>query len=401
RHEYADFELDGEVDNYAGYLTALRDHFVSQPLVVLETGVPSSIGSAHRGPLGRDQGGHTEVEAMTIMRDLVDIAERVDVAGAFLFEWADEWFKLTWNTRDLERPADRRPLWHNAMTNESYFGLLAVEPGGEGRVVTIDGSGDGFNRDNSQVIHEGAAPITEVRAIHDAERLFLRVLTRGEPWQSTEGLTVTFDAVDGGGGALPDTATDVPAADVALRLADGEAHLLRRASLDPNLHVYGRAHGELEFDERDLAPGSGVWEPVRQVVNRPLTVPTTGEAQPIEWHDLNPLRRGTTDPTSPDFDPHATWAAGDGVIELALPWGMLGFADPSSRQFLVPADTAGEFDTETVERLGISVVVGDGPRLDTAGYAWEQWQSVAWHERPKRGLGELVADLRSRAVPAG
>ena len=30
--------------------------------MITEFGVPSSMGSAHTGPLGRDQGGHTEQE---------------------------------------------------------------------------------------------------------------------------------------------------------------------------------------------------------------------------------------------------------------------------------------------------------------------------------------------------
>ena len=45
------------------------------------------------------------------------------------FEWTDEWFKRTWNTQDLAQPVDRRPLWHNVLTNETQFGVIAAEPG--------------------------------------------------------------------------------------------------------------------------------------------------------------------------------------------------------------------------------------------------------------------------------
>ena len=41
------------------------------PLLVTEFGVPSSLGSAHHGPLGRDQGDHTEQEAMRMDADLM------------------------------------------------------------------------------------------------------------------------------------------------------------------------------------------------------------------------------------------------------------------------------------------------------------------------------------------
>ena len=57
RHEPGlQVETGGRVDPYAAYLRALQEHFVSMPLLVTEFGVPSSLGSAHLGPLGRDQG---------------------------------------------------------------------------------------------------------------------------------------------------------------------------------------------------------------------------------------------------------------------------------------------------------------------------------------------------------
>ena len=54
--------------------------------------------------------------------------EQSGYTGALLFEWTDEWFKRTWNTQDMAQPVDRRPLWHNVLTNETQFGVIAVEP---------------------------------------------------------------------------------------------------------------------------------------------------------------------------------------------------------------------------------------------------------------------------------
>ncbi len=49
----------GRSDPYAGYLQALRDHHAPMPTMVTEFGVPSALGSAHEGMLGRDQGEHS------------------------------------------------------------------------------------------------------------------------------------------------------------------------------------------------------------------------------------------------------------------------------------------------------------------------------------------------------
>ena len=81
------------------------------PVMITEFGVPSSIGSAHMGPRGRAQGGHSEQQAMAIDAELLRIIHAQGCAGGFVFEWADEWFKFTWNTIDYEVPGDRRQLW--------------------------------------------------------------------------------------------------------------------------------------------------------------------------------------------------------------------------------------------------------------------------------------------------
>ena len=135
RHEpalQAHTRPDGEVDPFEAYLLALQAHHASAglPLMVTETGVPSSLGSAHVGTLGRDQGGHSEAEAMQVDADLLRQLRRIGLAGGLLFAWSDEWFKFTWNTIEHQRPADRRQLWHDPLTNEQHFGLVAQDATG-------------------------------------------------------------------------------------------------------------------------------------------------------------------------------------------------------------------------------------------------------------------------------
>jgi len=53
--------FDRQADPYAGYLHDLLVHYQGKmPLMITEFGVPSSLGSAHIGTLGRSQGDHTE-----------------------------------------------------------------------------------------------------------------------------------------------------------------------------------------------------------------------------------------------------------------------------------------------------------------------------------------------------
>lgn len=387
----ADYEYEGRIDAYAGYLTKLRDHHAAAglPTMILEFGLPSSLGSAHFGSLGRDQGGHDEATAMAMNADLLRTQHDLGLAGGFVFAWQDEWFKRTWNTMDLEVPADRRQLWQNPLTNEANFGLLAIEPGEAGSPMVVGGDGTEWRRDNSQAILESRGGVREVRATHDASYLYLRlVLDEERAWAETP-VAVGFDVVPGGNGGLPSAVGVGSGADTTIVVGPGdEANAYVRASNDYNALVLGRRLGYFPVDDDDLAEGSGVWNPQRLNVNRPLEIPVLGLEQPAEWHDLNPLPTGSSSPDDPRFDSRTVWAAEGTTVELRVPWSMIGLSDPSSRAALVVSED-GELTTVEVERLGITVSVGRTGE-ETAGYAWEPWNSVKWHERPKVGLDLFV-----------
>ena len=58
--------------------------------------------------------------------DLLQLIHDQGASGAFVFSWADEWFKRTWNTQESQVD-ERRQLWHDPLTNEQWFGVLATD----------------------------------------------------------------------------------------------------------------------------------------------------------------------------------------------------------------------------------------------------------------------------------
>ena len=386
----AGFRLNGEEDNYAGYLTKLKDHHASMPVVITEFGVPSAMASAHFGPQGRNQGAHNERDQMQIDADLLSAIEGVGLSGGFVFEWTDEWFKFTWNTIDYELPPNRRNLWVNPWTNEAHFGVVATDPGSR-QVVDLDGDEGEWTENSSQVILESTGAVREVRALKDEGYLYLRIRTN-EPglWLETP-VIIGFEVLDGDSGGLPGTDGIYPQSDYAIVLDGDEGRMLVRASNDPYAIQYAWKRSYEDVDPADFHEGSGVWNVQRLVVNRPLVVPSTGATLPAEVIAPGEMVFGTTDPSDADFDSRSTWSAKERVIELRVPYQAIGFADPSSLQaYRINAD--GSIGTDTVERVGITIVVGDEV-FETTGYAWEPWQIPAWHERVKAG-----ADVFAEAV---
>ena len=393
----ADFELNGSLDPYAGYLTKLRDHHEDMPTMVTEFGVPSSTGHAHYGPLDRNQGGHSEQQQMAINAELLQVIADVGLSGGYVFEWMDEWFKFTWNTIDFELPGDRRAMWMNPWTNEAHFGLVAAEPGLEPTVL-IDGRPDEWKDNGSRVIYGSPRGLREVRARHDEGFLHLMLTFDERNLWDTETITLGLDVIPGGPGRLPSGSAD-DSSDYAVEIGPGDHGVLLAAGhSDPFRRLYGARFGYVPVDIEDLAEGSGSWAPQTLITNHPLVNPVTGEEQGVESMLAGELRRGTSDPRDSRFDSRTNWQGNDRTLEIRLPYQGIGFSDPSSLQaVLVGLD--GTIETTPVERVGL--VVDTGTELVTTdGYAWEPWQSVRWHERAKVDI-DLVTAVADKTLNDG
>jgi hypothetical protein len=311
-------------------------------------------------------------------------------SGGFVFEWADEWFKFTWNTIDYELPAERRALWVDPWTNEEHFGLLSTDPGAV-EVALIDGDGSEWTTNGSQVIYEGSKGLREVRAVKDEGYLYLRLVLDDPAVWKNEAVGVGLDVIPGGNGGLPGLPGKDPEADYAVVLGPGpKGEAYTEASNDRSSILWGKIKGYVPFDQAASAADSGVWYPEQLIINRPLVIPATGQKLPAEFFDVGQMRYGSSDPTSTDFDCRATWKAGD-CIEVRLPYETIGFSDPSSLQALV-VNPDGALTTKTVARVGIAIAVGSEV-FRTNGYAWDPWQRVSWHERLKAGIEQYERAL--------
>lgn len=386
---YIDFRKpNGQPDQYAAYLKDLRDYHGEQAIMITEFGQPSSIGLAHRGPDGRDQGGHLERESAKNNTDMMREIHDGGYAGAVIFEWTDEWFKFTWNSVEHELPKDRRAMWRNPLTNEEHFGVIAMEAGATQKVV-LDGVDKEWTDKQSRVIAKLGAkqtgPITEIRATHDEESLYLRIKFAAEnAWVSQE-IGVGLDLHPEGNQGLPGRPGVLPEADVAVTIGPGNTAKLRVATwMDPVPFEMGVAKKYMPVVAAELIPGSGAWSNPGQVVSKPLTIPSTGEELPLDIIPYGELRWGPNDPTKPNFDDRNLVNGSGTVLELRLPWGMIGMSDPSLKLVLRPQPD-GKMKGVPIEKVGVAVAGPDSAVTQTAGYSWKPWNVVTWHERKKFG----------------
>lgn len=368
---------DGVKDSYEAYLLSLQAHHAKAglPLMVTETGVPSSLGSAHFGSLGRDQGDHSEAEAMAMDAQILRQLHRIGTAGGLLFSWSDEWFKLTWNTIEHQVPADRRQLWHDPLTNEQHFGLLAQDAVGP--------------EQRPQDLLQGPnADLEAVTATYDESYVHLQVKLKEAP----KGPVIV------GLGSRPDVsgspapgASDIQSEwSFALDPSSERGRLWVRDAVDPV---------RLDLNEGGVPPAGdkNSWRPFRLLTNRSLPNPVTGVKDPAEYHDTGLLRRGEMRPGASGYDNRNLWDLDGDTLTLRVPWALAGLSDPSSSKALVIlGDTP---LTKTVDHLTISVEV-DENKTRLSPFRWESWNRVYAAERPKEGLSAVKDALHETSRPA-
>ncbi|MFF5291769.1 hypothetical protein [Paractinoplanes globisporus] len=325
-------------DPYAEYLTTLHKHHATMPTMVTEFGVPSSIGSAHYGPLGRDQGEHSETDATRIDGELLRLIKDRGLAGGFLFEWADEWYRLAWNTI-THQDASRRQLWHDPLTNEQWFGLLATDPGPLATETTLlDGS--------------GGWPAQRVSARVDESFLHLDVKLGDSPPGS---LRVGFDVLPSlSGTPMTGSADRRPDAIFALNLVGKTGQAYVREQLDP-------IPLDQAVPESQRGPAPDGWRAFELLVDR---------AKPIELQNAGLLRHGVL------------WEIDKDELTVRVPWSMLAFADPSSHEVGVPR--SGKLTFSTSPGVGVSLSASGTDQV-AGQVTWSTWNVPLYTERLKSG----------------
>lgn len=391
--DYQDYvNREGKNDPYEAYMLQLRQHHQGMPFMVAEFGVPSSRGMAHRGPLGRNQGMHSEKEQGEMNIAMFKAIQNAGGNGAILFSWQDEWFKHTWNTMDLEMPAERRPMWLNRLTNEENFGLIAVEPGSSTRVF-LDGVLDDWDKID---IHEKAEAGDKIKLkiTSDEAYLFLAIeKPDGWDWANQE-LYLAFDNQPGGNGFLADKAGisfDTDAEFLLTCSGEKEAKLEVAGNYDQHLYTYGQLLKMIPYNPLWAKANSGIFLPWKLCLSRSLYLPASQRSIPFEDIDIGILHYGSQTASNPGDNSLTDFYSSGNLIEFRIPWMMLGYTDPSSHQVWgYPTDEqAVPLSSTTSPGLNVQALVFDKNKNEVAvkesplAYNWKDWDRPSYHEREK------------------
>jgi hypothetical protein len=363
-------------NSYLGYISDLKNHYSTVPLVIGEVGVPSSWGSAHQSYSSMDHGGYSEIQQgeknMRLMHNMSDAG----CAGGFMFAWMDEWFKPTWIVGYLEAfgflsgnaVIPTRQLWLNLTSPEQNFGLIAFE---QKNILPFI----------SYQTNNTTGSVKKIEATNDNAYFYLNIETK-QNLLSGDTVIVAFDTYSA---------------------ATGESKLTNGKSI-PNraefllLIVPGKDtalfHVTEAYDMKGLTPRFNLSDPSKQKYRS--TVSDGAPWKVVEWINdeysktsqfpgLMPMENLTS--FSPGSRSAAAWSSS--TVKIRIPWTLLHFHDPTRMQVIngaVSNNGGYSFEIQTTKSEGIAVsVYHKGTVVSTTNrYSWEEWLVVpetTWREK--------------------
>ncbi len=386
-------DASGKINTYEAYVKEITSYH-SIPVLIAEYGVPTSRGCTNVNKyMHYDQGHITEEEQGEYLASMAQSIYDSGCCGGLAFSWQDEWFKRTWNTMDYSDP-NRRAFWSDVQTSEQNYGVVSFDPGTEKTVVQIDGEISDWE-DAPEV---AATDFGSVLAKSDARYLYLCVKRKNLNLDKDR-IVIPIDITPKSGMPEYDGHYFDIDADFVLDINGRDnTRILVHSYYDRYAFAFGAYDNLFESGrkKRRIRKNSKDFVPIYLCISRKQVIKSTGETIDAERIETGVLQYGNGTPFSEDYNSLSDFYSGDDFVEFRIPWGLLNFRDPSTKQ--IEDDFWINKEQQNLEIEGIKIGISmEGKASASGDYTWDNWQYIDFHERPKTAyytLGDKYEELK-------
>ncbi|WP_406242486.1 hypothetical protein ACF3M2_20050 [Tissierella carlieri] len=394
----------GKANNYAGYLQDLiKAHEI--PVLIAEFGIPSSRGMTHVNVHGWNQGFISEEEQGNIVANLFEDIVHEGYLGGIIFTWQDEWFKRTWNTMDFDNP-DRRPYWSNAQTCEQQFGLLGFDR----YKIKVDGDMKDWKKNKAKPIYtsdkKNTDKIKNVYMDHDERYVYFAIEYKDLTSTSLDTLIFLDTNPEQGNTTNPYNQNILmeSGSEFIIQIKDiGDSRVVVDSYYDSYYYQYGKLLNMLPSNPLFENKDNGLYNPIKLALNKEIVIPKTKQKIPFNDYETGLLRHGNGNPDSQDYDSLADYYVNkkENLIEIRIPWLLIGFTDPSTKEIMGDIYVDGLESRKNIDGIKVAIATFDTkkpeffdsfPRLKDGKipsneiylYTWDEWNEPIVEERLKK-----------------
>lgn len=335
----------GEKDNHRAYLNDLKTQY-SVPLLIAEYGLSTSRGKAHLGLNGYDQGGLNEDEQAKLVSKMTNDIALEGCAGGLVFEWADEWFKSTWNI-NMYYPDDPTKRTQNLSSAEQSYGILWYD------TSTSYPDGDLSEWKNAYKVNDN------LKVMYDANYMHL-LLTLPDGFDTSKDTFFVPISTNGTGSKFSKKYN--------LKFSDNADFLLvfngkdnTRILCDKAQDVFHYKFGVIRkvfgtSQSKAYKQNTGEYDKINTFVSNEIIVPSTNERIEPRYYEGGLLKFGNANPDSSDYDSSADFYYNGNTVEIRIAWYLLNVMNPTTKACI---NTPFKGDEITYSNFG-AIKIGSG-----------------------------------------
>ena len=384
-------------DNIEEYVNELKNtHKI--PIIIGEYGVPSSRNSADFNT-DTNKGYINEQEQGEILVDTYRTINDANIAGSFIFELQDSWQRTSWNTKEL-KILDRAPYWSDAQDYSQNFGLIAFDPGQANSKLYPDEKIDEW--DNKNIINKNDDISLSMKS--DEKYLYFMLKSENTINLDKQDIYVYLDITPNSGSTKSSQLNlnfDKPV-DFIIEIKDREnAKVLVHEyynyfSLNQNKKEYQKRPDliSVQSDMDEFSPIYIETSPRMYVEDLKKIV----ESKKIE---TGKLVHGNSNPLNENYNSASDFYVGNDYVEIRVPWSLLNFMDPSTKQIMDDIYKYFSSKPMTINEINVGVTIKENEeikeKLDSTKFKLNSWIKPNYHQRLKKSYYIIKDELNARS----
>ncbi|WP_312258204.1 hypothetical protein [Romboutsia ilealis] len=379
-------------NNIEGYLTELKKmHKI--PIIIGEYGIPSSRNS---GDFNVDTTKIyiNEEEQGKALVDAYRAIQNAKLAGSFIFELQDSWHRTSWNTKE-SKILDRAPFWSDAQDYSQNFGLIAFDPGKE--------KSDSYPDDNisewqeKDVISKNDDISLSMKS--DEKYLYFMLKSKNTIDLDKQDIYIDLDITPNSGSTKSSQLNlnfDNPV-DFIIEIKNKEnAKVLVHEYYNYFSFNENKKENQIRPDLISVSPDMDEFSPIYIEITPRMYVEALDKVVDSKKIETGKLVYGNANPLSKSYNSASDFYIGDDYVEIRVPWALLNFMDPSTKQIMDDIYKYYRAKPMIINTINIGATIKENEsikiKLDSSIFRLKSWFKPEYHQRLKRSY-DIIKDM--------
>lgn len=384
-------------DNIEEYVNELKNtHKI--PIIIGEYGVPSSRNSADFNT-DANKGYINEQEQGEILVNAYRTINNANIAGSFIFELQDSWQRTSWNTKEL-KILDRAPYWSDAQDYSQNFGLIAFDPGQANSKLYPDEKIDEW--DNKNIINKNDDISLSMKS--DEKYLYFMLKSENTINLDKQDIYVYLDITPNSGSTKSSQLNlnfDKPV-DFIIEIKDREN---AKVLVHEYYNYFSLNQNKKEYQKRpdliSVQSDMDEFSPIYIETSPRMYVEDLKKIVESKKFETGKLVHGNSNPLNENYNSASDFYVGNDYVEIRVPWSLLNFMDPSTKQIMDDIYKYFSSKPMTINEINVGVTIKENEeikeKLDSTKFKLNSWIKPNYHQRLKKSYYIIKDELNARS----